>query len=109
MATNFVQPGETLTLAAPANVLSGAGVVIGSIFGIAQGNALSGALVDLNTQGVWTLPKVSALAIAVGDVVYWDNATKLVTKTAGGNTRIGLAVTAAANPSGTVQVRLGLI
>lgn len=110
MATNFVQPGEILTLPSPANVLSGAGVVIGSIFGIAQGDAVSGALVDINTQGVWTLPKVSAMAIAVGDDLYFDNATKLVNKTASGNTRIGLAVSAAAaNPSGTVRVRLGLI
>jgi predicted RecA/RadA family phage recombinase len=109
MATNFVSPGETLTLAAPATVASGAGVLIGSIFGVAQGDALSGALVDINTQGVWTLPKVSALAIAVGDVVYWDDTAKLVNKTASGNTRIGLAVSAAANPSATVRVRLGLI
>ena len=109
MAKNYVQKGENLTLAAPADVLSGAGVVVGSIFGIAMGNALSGASVDLATTGVFTMAKVSALAIAVGDIVYFDNATKLVNKTAAGNTRIGLAVTAAANPSGTVQVRLGLI
>ena len=109
MAKNYVQKGENLTLAAPADVLSGAGVVVGSIFGIAMGNALSGASVDLATTGVFTMAKVSALAIAVGDIVYFDNATKLVNKTSAGNTRIGLAVTAAANPSGTVQVRLGLI
>ena len=106
MATNFVQPGETLTLAAPATVASGAGVLIGSIFGVALGNAASGALVDINTEGVWTLPKVSALAIAVGDVIYFDNATGLVNKTSSGNTKIGVAVTATANPSGTVRVRL---
>jgi predicted RecA/RadA family phage recombinase len=106
MATNFVQPGETLTLAAPAAVDSGGGVLIGSIFGVAQGDAASGALVDIATEGVWTLPKVSALAISVGDVLYWDNTAKLVNKTASGNTRIGVAVTAAANPSGTVRVRL---
>ena len=109
MAKNYVQKGENLTLAAPADVLSGAGVVIGSIFGIALGSALSGASVDLATTGVFTMAKVSALAIAVGDIVYFDNATKLVNKTSSGNTRIGLAVTAAANPSGTVQVRLALI
>ncbi|MGQ0565971.1 MAG: DUF2190 family protein [Gemmobacter sp.] len=109
MATNYVQRGETLTIPAPTDVLSGAGVVVGSIFGIAQGDALSGASLDLTTEGVWTMPKVSALAIAIGDVVYFDNATKLVNKTSSGNTRIGLAVTAAANPSGTVDVRLGLI
>lgn len=109
MAKNFVQPGETLTLPAPATVASGAGVLIGGIFGIAQGDAASGALVDINTQGVWELAKVSALAIAIGDVVYFDNATGLVNKTASGNTRIGLAVSAAANPSASVRVRLGLI
>ena len=53
MAENFVQPGETLTLPAPATFASGAGVLIGAIFGIAQGDAASGALVDITTQGVW--------------------------------------------------------
>lgn len=109
MATNWIQPGETLTLPAPAAVASGAGVLIGGIFGIAQGDAASGALVDITVEGVWEMAKVSALAIAVGDVIYFDNATGLVNKTATDNTRIGLAVSAAANPSATVRVRLGLI
>ena len=106
MATTYVQPGQTLTLAAPATVASGAGVLIGSSFGVAQGDAASGALVDITMEGVWTMAKVSALAIAVGDIVYFDNTTGLVSKTASGNTKIGVAVTAAANPSGTVHVRL---
>lgn len=103
---NYVQKGENLTLPAPADVLSGEGVVIGSIFGVAAGDALSGADVDLVTEGVFELPKVSALAIAVGDKIYFDSATKLVNKTASGNTYVGVAVTAAANPSGFVNVRL---
>jgi predicted RecA/RadA family phage recombinase len=49
---------------------------------------------------------VSALAIAIGDKVYFDAATGLVNKTASGNTLIGVATSAAANPSGTVNVRL---
>ena len=106
MAANFVQPGETLTLPALATVASGAGVLIGAIFGIAQRDAASVALVDITTQGVWEMSKVSALAIAIGDVVYFDNATGLVNKTASGNTRIGVAVSASPNPSGTVTVRL---
>ena len=44
------------------------------------------------------MAKVSALAIAIGDVIYFDNVTKLVSTTASGNTRIGLAVSTAANP-----------
>lgn len=103
---NYVQPGVNLTLPAPATVLSGQGVVIGSIFGIAAEDAASGVDVDLVTQGVFTLPKVSALAIAIGDIVYWDATNKLVTKTTTANTKIGVAVTLGANPSATVAVKL---
>jgi predicted RecA/RadA family phage recombinase len=49
---------------------------------------------------------VSANTFAVGAVVYWDDTAKVVTSTASGNTRVGLAVTAAANPSVSVNVRL---
>lgn len=103
---NYVQNGDNLTLPAPADTVSGAGVLVGSIFGVAAIAALSGSNIDLVTRGVFTLPKVSALAVAIGDKVYWDNTAKLVNKTASGNTLIGVAVTAAANPSGTVDVRL---
>ncbi len=103
---NYVQPGDVLTIPAPADVLSGAVVISGAIIGVAAGDALSGAEVDVETRGVFILPKVSALAIAVGDVVYFDNATKLVTKTASGNMKLGVAVTAAPNPSAIVNVRL---
>jgi len=103
---NFVQSGDCLTIPAPVDVLSGAVVISGAIIGIAAGDALSGADVDVETRGVFTLPKVSALAISVGDTLYYDSATKLVNKTASGNTKIGTAVTAAANPSDSVNVRL---
>lgn len=103
---NFVQPGETLSIPAPAAVASGGVVVAGAIVGIANGKAQSGELVDVTVQGVVTLPKVAALAIAIGDVVYWDATNKLVTKTASGNTKLGVAVTVAPNPSAKVNVRL---
>lgn len=105
---NFVQHGVNLTLPAPANVLSGDVVIVGSILGIAAGTAASGADLDVVTEGVFALPKVAALAIAIGDTVYWDGAAKLVNKTASGNTKLGVAVTAAENPSGFVNVKLGL-
>lgn len=105
---NFVQHGVNLTLPAPADVLSGDVVIVGSLLGIAAGTAASGADLDIVTEGVFSLPKVSALAIAIGDTVYWDSTAKLVTKTSSGNTKLGVAVTAAANPSGSVNVKLGL-
>ena len=103
---NFVQPGDTLTLTAPAEIVSGGVVIVGSIIGVANGNAANGAPVDVDTVGVFTLPKVAALAIAAGDVIYWDPAAKLVNKTASGNTKLGVATAAVANPSASVTVRL---
>ena len=103
---NYVQTGVNLTLPAPVNVVSGEGVIVGAIFGIAAETALAGGEVDLVTLGVFKLPKIAALAIAIGDRLYWDNATKLVTKTSAGNTYIGVASTDAANPTRFVNVRL---
>lgn len=106
MSRNQIQAGVNLTVPAPAVVASGDLVVIGALYGVAAGNAETGADLDLVTVGVFELPKVSALAINIGDKIYFDSATKLASKTAGGNTYIGVAVTAAVNPSGTVAVRL---
>jgi predicted RecA/RadA family phage recombinase len=103
---NFIQAGSNLTLVAPYAVCGGNGVKIGTIFGIAVGSAANGGNVDIATHGVFELPKVAVDVMAVGDAIYWDDATKLVTKTASGNTKIGAAVSAAVNPSGRVNVRL---
>lgn len=103
---NYVQKGESLTIAAPYDVLSGGGVKSGLIFGVAAETALSGAEVDVVTVGVFDLPKVSADVFAVGAAIYWNDTTKLVTSTSAGNTKIGVAIKAAANPSASVNVRL---
>lgn len=103
---NFIQRGDTLTLPAPANVLSGAGVQVGNIFGVAAEDCAAGFDLDLSVEGVFTLPKVTVQAFAIGDVVYWDGGAKLATATATGNQRIGVAVTVAPNPYSTVDVRL---
>ncbi|ANL47952.1 hypothetical protein AMC87_CH03299 [Rhizobium phaseoli] len=103
---NYVQKGENLTFPAPYAVSSGDGVLKGSIFGVAAGDAESGAEVDVVTVGVFTLPKVSTDVMAVGEPIYWDNTAKLVTTTATGNTKIGVSVATAVNPSGTTDVRL---
>lgn len=104
---NYVQAGNNLTLtAAPYAVESGDGALVGSIFGVCASDAESGDEVDIVTVGVFTLPKTSALAFAVGDKVYWDDGDRECNATASGNTLIGVAVSAAVNPSATVTVRL---
>lgn len=103
---NYIQKGETLTIPAPVAVLSGEPVIAGAIVGIASGDALSGAAVDVATSGVFELPKVAANTFTLGAPVYWDADDKLATSTATDNTKLGVAVAAAAASTATVQVRL---
>jgi predicted RecA/RadA family phage recombinase len=103
---NYVQKGENLTIAAPYDVTSGAFLKSGLIVGVASGDALSGADVDVVTVGIFDLPKVSTDVFAVGATVYWNDTSKLITSTTSGNTKIGVAVEAVGNPSGSVNVRL---
>ncbi|MHA6644640.1 DUF2190 family protein [Mesorhizobium sp. A623] len=106
MAKNYVSPGHVVTVPAAAAANSGDVVIVGSIVGIAAGDAAIGADLDICVGGIYDLAKVSALAIAAGDKVYFDATAALVNKTASGNTLLGVAVAAAANPSATARVRL---
>lgn len=102
---NYVQPGNILTVPSPREVLSGDAVVVGSIFGVANGDAAQGEPVDLDTVGVFMLPKVQADAIIVGEPVFWDDALRLVTLD-GTDKRIGVATESRPGPSASVPVRL---
>ncbi len=107
MVKNWIQPGNTITIPAAAVTAAGAVVIAGSLVGVAANSAAAiGADLDVEIGGVWELPKVSALAIAIGDKVYYAAGSGLVNKTVSGNTYLGVAVSAAADPSPTVRVRL---
>ena len=106
MAKNYVQEGRYLEVTAPAAVSSGDLVKVGSIFGVAQGDAASGATVVIDTQGVHTLAVASAVVVGIGDALYWDVADANFNKTASGNWYLGVAVTAAGNSVTEAQVRL---
>lgn len=104
---NYVQPGANLTIPAPADVLSGAGVKAGVLFGVAVHDALSGADVTIATEGVFSLVKTSAQAWTVGAAIYFIPGTGLcTTATTAGNLLIGVAAAAAADPTPTGLVRL---
>ena len=104
---NFIQPGGTVTLTAPSDVSSGDGLLVGSLFGVASGDALSGADVETVTEGVFDLAKASAQAWSQGDKVYWDDTNKECTAVAAGNVLIGVAMADAANPTDTGRVLIG--
>lgn len=107
MSGNFVQEGKTLTLTPAADVANGVGYLFGAaLFGVALKTTANGAPGPFATEGVFTLGKTSALAIAVGDRLFWDATNKVVNKTSAAQQCIGIAVSAATNPSPTVQVKL---
>lgn len=103
---NFVQPGEHITVPAPADVISGQLVVSGALVGVAQFDAASGEEVVLVRRGVFDLPKTGAQAWTVGAKVYWNGTDAVLTTAASGNTLVGVAVLPAANPSDTGRVLL---
>lgn len=105
---NYIQPGNVVRVPAPANVASGDGVLVGTLFGVAAFSALSGAEVEIKTTGVFELPKTSEQAWTAGAAIYWDGANKVCTTAGAGNRQIGTALAAAEDPSATGVVRLGV-
>ena len=102
---NFVQTGDTLTFAAPYDLKPGDGAKVSALFGVASYPAAAGVEVELVVEGVFTLPRAGAEMLP-GDPVYWDDAAKVVTRSATGTLRIGVATVAAAADSPTANVRL---
>lgn len=104
---NFVQKGDVLTLTPTTAVASGVGHLFGAaLFGVATNDVANGVPGEFKTEGVVDIAKTSALAISVGDRLYWDATNKVVNKTSTAQQQVGVAVVAAANPTPTVLMKL---
>lgn len=103
--TNFISSGDNVTLAAPYDVLSGAGFLIGSLFAVAAYDAVSGATVEGVREGIFDLTKDTSV-FSVGSLVYWDNSAKKVTSVDSGHKLIGVATVAALTGDATARVVL---
>lgn len=102
---NKVQEGDILVLAAPYIRVSGEAAIIGTIFGVAMQDLANGASGSFATRGVFDLAK-AAVAITLGEAIYWDAAAKLVTNVSAGNTLVGKATQVQAIGDATCRVRL---
>ena len=105
---NYVQPGNTVTLTAPYVVTSGDGLLVGSIFGIAAGDAAISEPVETALVGVFDITKVGSQAWTVGARVYWDDTNKRTTSVATSNTLIGVATETVAGGAGDTIGRVRL-
>jgi predicted RecA/RadA family phage recombinase len=95
MANNYLQEGDAVEVTAPADVASGAGVLVGDLFGIALNTAVSGAPVTIRRVGVFSINKKSTDVVTQGLELFWDNSAKEITITAGSLLRVGVARDAA--------------
>lgn len=103
---NYVQEGDVITVAAPYALTSGQGALVGSLFGIAAGDAASGADVQLKTEGIFDVAVLSTDVVTVGAKLYWDNTNKRLTLTSASNTLVGVATQAKATGVAVVRVYL---
>lgn len=68
---------------------------------------------DANAENIFAddvpvleIGKAAPLVITAGDTVYWDDTNKVVNKTAGGNTKCGIAVEDAASADTLAYIAL---
>lgn len=109
---NYIQPGDVLDVTPAAEVLSGAGFLIGSgttgLIGVAIATIPANTIGSVRVSGVFELPKLGTDVVAVGAQLYWDDINKRLTLTATNNSFAGWAVEAAGNGVTTVKIRLKL-
>jgi predicted RecA/RadA family phage recombinase len=93
VSSNFVQRGDTLDFVAPTGgVTAGLPVKIGSAILIASATVAAGVKTCGYRVGVYDVKAEGAASgqdMAFGDLVYWDDTNKRVTKTSSSNTKIG--------------------
>jgi len=106
MSKLFVQDGNFVTLTAPYALTSGQGALVGTLFGVAMSDIANGVAGTFAIEGVHVLAKATGIAWTQGALLYWDNTNKNVTNVTTSNTRIGIALIAAASGDTTGTVRL---
>lgn len=103
---NFVQCGDVVTVTAPYAVASGAGCLVGSLFGVATTTAAISTAVEIKTEGVFDLTTMSTDTPSVGTKAYWDDTNKRLTTTVGTNVLVGVFVAAKTSGPTVGRVRL---
>lgn len=107
MASNFIQRGNTLTAIAPSGgVVSGDGVLIGNLFGVALTGASEGKEFEMTMGGVFSLPVASGASFDSFGAVSWDSLAGACAAPGPGRAPIGVAVRPTVAGVGHVEVRL---
>jgi len=95
-------PRSPINITAGAALTSGRIYQVGTLVGLAIGDAASGAQAALATEGVFELPKATGYTITQGDVVYYDCITDFQLESTG--VPIGVALESAGTSATTCRV-----
>lgn len=105
MAKNYRGDGDRVQFTAGGTLASGGIYVSNNLIGVIEDDAVSGDLAVVSLCGVYELPK-AAVAVALGEALYYDSGNANVTTTRTGNTFIGIAMEAVGSGVATVDVKL---
>lgn len=95
---NFVHEGHILEVVAPYEVMSGDGLLQGSLFGIAASWAQKGDPVSISTAGVFDLKRQLEESWEIGDPIYWNDEFKTFTRDSAGAVMVGIAIATTGGP-----------
>jgi predicted RecA/RadA family phage recombinase len=79
-----------------------------SMVGIAVNSGLTGEKISLELEKTWTIKAKDSEAIAIGDVVYWDDTAKEMTKVDTDNIYAGRALSSKGTSAGTIDVKINV-
>lgn len=114
MTTKYIQEGATIDITAGSTISSGdvfeLADTASAMLVVALTDIANGSVGTCATEGVYTLPKVSAAVFAQGAYVYWDTSANAVDddqlSAATGDFICGTAWVAGANTETTAQIKL---
>lgn len=79
-----------------------------SMIGIAVNSGLVGEEISVEIEKVWTIKAKTSEVISIGDVLYWDDEEKELTKENEDNVYAGRSMSSKAAVAGTVEVKLNV-
>ena len=111
MTSKFVQEGSVINRTLAGTVASGDVVPMRTSIGIALKSGVSGDVISVAVEGVFTVPKASAAVFAQGEKLLWDTSAgnfddDAATPAAGDIMGAVVAMAAGANGETTATVKL---
>lgn len=103
---NYVKKGDSLDVTLAGTKLSGSALIVTDRAGIVTRDGVLGDVVPVLIEGIVTYPK-AALAMTIGQKLYYDSGADKATTSNSGTKAFGWAASAQASGDANVQVKLG--